>query len=136
VKFDNIYETDGFVNREFKNFQKSVIFVVGFLSFNDDLVNKISSYSSVSDVHWDENEHKLFISMDVEEKFERFFLDQACDLIEKLEEYGGTVCEFHVTVSKEVKDMNNMDGFIRDIYKGLEHWNFTRIMDCIEKVKV
>ena len=134
VKFDNIFEVDGFVNREFLGFRKDVTLVVDLSNFNkDNLLNTLSSYNYVSDVHW-KNENELFVIMeDVEE---RFFLDQACEIIDVLSNYfGGNIVEVSVTVSKEA-DVKNMDSFVKDIYRGLEHWNFMRIIDCIEKAKV
>jgi hypothetical protein len=130
VKFDNIYETDGFIRREFSGFQKSVTLVFEFVNLNEDIINVLSSQFPNS--HWDKN--KFTITID--NINERFFLDETYELIERIEnEFNGVVTEISVTVSKET-DMNNMDNFIKDIYRGLEHWNFTRIMDCIERVKV
>jgi hypothetical protein len=128
VFFDNIYEADGWLRREFRNFRKDVVLVFRFNS-TEDLAKALAVFS-----HSFVLENKLFVPMGVVE--EKFFLDEAYDLVEKVKEFGGIIVEARVTATNEAGNVKELDKLFNDVRREIELWNFSRAMDSLPKAKV
>jgi hypothetical protein len=128
VAFDNIYEADGWLRKEYRGFRKSALFVFRFNRVEDMNValQKFENSFIVGD--------KLFIPMT--DIFDRTFLDEAEVLVDNVKEFGGIVVEVEVVATKDANNVEELDDVFRDVRREIELWQFARAMDSLKKPRI
>lgn len=128
VKFDNIYEAAGWVEREYRGFRKDALIVFRF-NKPEDMTRALNIFEGSFLIG-----NKFYVPMGIID--ERRFLDEAEDLVEKVRNFGGIVVEAEVTAIKDAANDKALDELFNDVRREIELWNFARAVDSLPKERV